>query len=429
MLYYFLRLLSRLAVWINFRKVYIEHAERIPPGKHVIYALNHPTAFLDPIILGTHISEPAFYMLRGDKFINGPVRWFLANIRNLPIYREGDGGRDAVRGNIATMDFATTQMVEGQPTIILSEGLCRHERRLRPIQRGTARMLFQAYKKDRTRPVAIVPAAINYTASNDFRSSATITIGEPIFANDYAESYRQDPRGTVDVVTDEVHHRLRQHVIHVADPKRDALADKLLPLIQHERPDAGFWPRASKSPYTGAQWQAIEAVNALDDFQAQLLETQLDDYLARLAKHDVSDQGVALPKYASWGRALLLWLAGPIGMLGWLLHYPLATIVHRRTVRMVRNPQFFSSVRYGLGIGVFFVYTLILAVLAGILLGWFAALLTPVLVYVLGYFFLIHRDSFELWKQAARTKSLPKGELEKLQAERQNLLAQVGLLG
>ncbi len=426
MIHHVLRLYARLGIWFCFRKVYIEGRARVPGGRHVIYGMNHPTAFLEPIILGTHVGESCWYMLRGDKFVSPAVRWFLHAIHNLPIYKGGDASaRDALRGNIETMDFATDRILDGEPTIILSEGVCRHERRLRPIQRGTARMLFQAYGKDRSKDVAIVPTAVNYTESNGFRSSVTITFAEAIRAADYAEAFGTDPRGTVDAVTDELYRRLRQHVIHVENPSRDALADKLLPLVKHRRPDPGLWPRSDRSPYLREQYRAIEALNAMDDFEAGRLERDLDGYLASLAQHGLSDSGVALPEYASMGKAALLWSLGTVALAGWIINFPPAAFTQRRTERMVRNPQFYSSVRFGLGLAVNLVYWLVWTAILAVFVGWFALLVPPVFG-ALGYFHLVHRDAFTLWQQSAKLRSVTPEVAAGLRGEVRDILARVG---
>ena len=413
-------------MYFNFRKVYAEGLERVPEGLHVIYGQNHPTAFLDPVITTTQVRGKVWTMLRGDKFVNAPVRYFLRGIHNLPIFRASEGGgREALRQNKATMDFATDRLLEGEGTLILSEGLCRHERRLRPIQRGTARMLFQAYQKDRGKDVAIVPVGTNYTDPNAFRSSVTLTFCEPIRAADYAEAYREDRRAAVDAVTAELHRRLRAVVIHVEDPRRDALADKLLPLIQHARPDPGTYPRSGHSPFTAEQWRAVEAVNAMDDFEAGRLERDLDAYYAALAQHDITDNGLALQDYGSPARALLLWLLGPLSMAGWLMNFPIAAITQRRTEAMVSNPQFFGSVRLGMGLALYLLYCLVWTLIMAVFLGWLA-LLTPVVFAGLGYFHLVHRDAFELWRRAARVKSVDAATQARLREERADILHRVG---
>ena len=426
MIYYVLRWWCKMALWVNFRKVYLEYAERVPDDQSVVYGLNHPTAFIDPIALGTHIDGRAWYMLRGDKFVNAPVKWFLHKIHNLPIWNQRISGRDALRRNIETLAFATDRMAEGQPVIILSEGLCRHERRLRPIQRGTARMLFQAWKKNKDAPVAIVPVGANYTDPNAFRSSLTLSFGEPIYARDYAEAFRADGHRTIDEVTALLERRLRELVIHVEDPARDGLVDKLLPLIQNSRPDSGVAAAGGDSPFRAEQWAAVERVNAMDDVAARSLEGEIDRYARLLRESDVTDSGLANAEYATAWRALGLILTSPIAVFGYLANLPAAALVQRQTDKRVTNPQFYASVRYGLGMGVYAAYLLLWTLLAAVVFRW-GALLVPVAFPLAGHFYLRWSESSRLWQRAARTGSLSDDARARLRTLRADLLAGVGV--
>ena len=164
----------------------------------------------------------------------------------------------------------------------------------------------------------------------------------------------------------------------------------------------------------------------MESYEANAFESELDDYLRRLTAADVTDSGVAYPEYGSMARAVGLWLLGPIATLGFLIYFPAAGITQRRTEKMVSNPQFFSSVRFGIGLVVNVVYLLVATLLAGLLFGWFA-LVIPVLFPLLGYFYLVWWESFTLWRKAARTKSLSDGQLARFRKERADLLRQVGV--
>ena len=421
-----MRAYARWGLWLNFRKVYLEHAERVPAGGNVIFALNHPTAFLEPIAVGTHVDPRCWYMLRGDKFVNRAAKWLLHRIGNLPIWRVTHDGRAAVRGNVATMDFATDRVLEGEPTVILSEGSWSGRLRLMGIQRGTARMLFQAWRKDRAKPVAVVPVAANFTDPQAFRSSLTLSYGEPIYAADYAEAHAEDSRAAIDAVTAEIQRRLRELVIHVEERERLGLVERLLPLVQHGRPDSGLRPTSRVQPFREAQWRAAEAVNHLDRVGARALATELDDYLRLLNANGVSDSGVALPGYGTLARAAGLVALGPLAFLGLFLHYPPAYFVARRAEAHRGSDQFFASVRYGLGLGVFFGYALAWTLACAFVVGWWA-LLAPVFLYATAQFYLRWRESFALWRDAARVRALAPEVRVRLGAAREGVLASVGV--
>ncbi len=425
MIYYVLRFYAMLGLWVNFRKVYVEHRERIPEGNHVIFALNHPTAFIDPIAVGTHVDPACWFILRGDKFVTPFVRWFLRQIQNVPIYRESDGVQ-ALRGNVTTMAKVTEEVVRGEPTVILCEGRWSPRRRVHRVQRGTARMLFQAHKKDTSKPVAIVPTGITYTDANAFRSTLTISYGEPIYAADYAAAYAEDSRAATDAVSAVLRERIGGLIVRVDDKRNDGLVERLLPILQHDYPDPGFPPTAERSPFHAAQRGAVERINGMDAVELNAVRYDLDAYEKALERAGVSDSGLAVPSYGSLPRAVGLWSLGPLAVVALLLHYPLAAIIQRYTVRTVESEQFFGSVRYGLGLGAFLVYALVLTAVGAFAVGWFCLLLPPLLLAA-AYFYLLWSESFALWRASARARNLPPETREHLLALRADLIERLGV--
>ena len=421
-----MRAYARWGLWLYFRKVYLEYAERVPARTTVIFALNHPTAFIEPIALGTHVAPKCWYMLRGDKFATPAARWFLRQIHNLPIFRAAHGNRAEVRGNVETMDFATDRLLEGQPVVILSEGSWSGRLRLKRIQRGTARMLFQAWRKDRSAPVAIVPVGCHFDAPHDFRSTVTLSFGEPIYATDYAQAHAADPRAAIEEVTAEVQRRLAGVVVHVEEPERLPLAEALLPLVQHGRPDSGLWPTARRQPWRAAQWQAVAALNDMDRVDARALAEEVDDYHRRLQRAGVTDPGVAYPAYGTPWRALVLLALGPLAMAGWLANFVPAYFAARRAEAQRDSEQFFGSVRFGLGLASFFAFALFWTAALAALIGWLA-LAVPVLLYASAHLYLRWRESFELWRDATRARSLEAAELQQLRGARAAILEAVGV--
>ncbi|MBI4648718.1 MAG: 1-acyl-sn-glycerol-3-phosphate acyltransferase, partial [Bacteroidia bacterium] len=89
--YWSLRALIPLTFRAYFKRVYFANHEKIPPKKPVIFACNHPNAFLDAILFAALVKREIFPFARSDVF-NTPVKRYLLSFVNLnPIYRLEEG--------------------------------------------------------------------------------------------------------------------------------------------------------------------------------------------------------------------------------------------------------------------------------------------------------------------------------------------------
>ena len=68
MIYSFVRPIAAYALKIFFRKIYFTNRDRIPKGKPLILAINHPTAFIEPCILACFLPIKLHFLVRGDLF-------------------------------------------------------------------------------------------------------------------------------------------------------------------------------------------------------------------------------------------------------------------------------------------------------------------------------------------------------------------------
>ena len=210
MLYYFVKYPMSFAFLIYFRKVFRANLHTVPKGKPVIFAVNHPTAFIDPVMVATYMGPTVHFILRGDVFTSRIIKWILASLRTVPIFRFRDGF-ESLRRNQETFDFCYRLLRDNKPVLILAEGHVLHAKRLKPVQKGVARMAFGAYDAYGQEDTLIVPVGVNYTDSDRFRSYAMIEYGEAIALKDYLELYREDERKAIKQLTDEIQKRMRRH--------------------------------------------------------------------------------------------------------------------------------------------------------------------------------------------------------------------------
>ena len=184
MLYYFVKFLSRIGFRIFFRKINIYYQEPLPKKKPIIFAVNHPTAFLDPVIVGTYIRPAVHFIVRGDVFNSKIIRAILAALKMYPIFRFRDGFSN-LKNNQDTLDLMDEKLRQGKHILILAEGETKHEKRMRPIQKGAARMAFGAFEKHGDLDLQVVPVGVNYSDSNKFRSEVMVEFGKALPLKDY----------------------------------------------------------------------------------------------------------------------------------------------------------------------------------------------------------------------------------------------------
>ena len=146
MIYSFVRPIAALALKIFFRKIYFTNRNRIPDGKPLILAINHPTAFIEPCILACFLPIKLYFLVRGDLFKKAHFSKMLNLLHMVPIFRKQEG-LDQLSKNDETFDFCYKALKDHKTVVILPEGKTIQEKRLRPIRKGLARIAFGTYEK------------------------------------------------------------------------------------------------------------------------------------------------------------------------------------------------------------------------------------------------------------------------------------------
>ena len=70
MLYRILKPILKLAVRVYFKRIRISNIESASTDRPIIFAPNHHSAFMDPVVLAAYISKPLYFLARGEMFNN-----------------------------------------------------------------------------------------------------------------------------------------------------------------------------------------------------------------------------------------------------------------------------------------------------------------------------------------------------------------------
>ena len=325
MLYFLVRPVARYVLRYYYRRIDIRGLEHIPRDGAVILAANHPTAFIEPCLLACFQQRPLHFLARGDLYKTKLVSWVLRALHILPVYRIQDGGYSKLTENYATFDACYGVMSRGGALMVLAEGRCVHEKRLRPLRKGTARVALGALDRDATLPeVYIVPVGVNFVAAERVRSDVLIRCGEPLRTSDFLKQYRENEAVGLRELTAALRKALSPHVLQLPEAATDARYEVLLELH-----------RTTLSP--GSDQLSVEQTVVARG----LPDTRVLEYRTRLQQLGLTDGALM----ASTTPVAFPWSAFPAVVL-LLPQLPVWTIAQLIALIGPKTIEFYSPVRF-----------------------------------------------------------------------------------
>lgn len=421
MLYYIVRPLARVFLKATFKKIYIANRELIPLDKPVILAANHPTAFVEPCILACFLPIPLHYVVRGDMFVKPFFAKFLNALHMVPIYRLKDGGFKKLKNNFDTFNYCYDVLKENKTVMIMAEGSTVHEKRLRPLRKGTARIAYGAIKKFPDLDVHIVPVGVNYTYADQARREAMIEIGPPLSAKDYLEQNGYElNRSTVALLKD-LRSSLEERMVIIEEEEDERMVEQLFVLYRNQHPEAVFPIEHTNGSRLQTERSIANWVNEMDSMDKITVARQLDRYYADLQKAGIPDLAVAQPGHFNLSMSLFMFIGALPFLLAVLLTFIPFSISKLIVDTKVKSIEFKLSVWLAASLGLFLVYWLTLIVLAfayGTMIYWTIALLLPFWTY----FGVLYREQMQRWKAARKFVSLDKNKRTDLSKQRSALI-------
>ena len=200
--YTFIELYLSISFTFFFRRFKVIGKKNVSKTKPVLFAVNHQSSFVDPILAASFTSRRPWFITRAGVFNSAIARWFFNSVHMLPIYRLSDGV-NIKEANEATFQQSREILKTGGAMLIFPEGNHGMRKRLRaPLKKGFARIALEAdAEMDFKLGVDIVPTGMFYEHSTKFRSDCSMNYGKPINTSDYAELYREDQNAAIAQIT------------------------------------------------------------------------------------------------------------------------------------------------------------------------------------------------------------------------------------
>lgn len=405
-LYPYIVPLGKTMYWAFFKKIYVNNRRVVPSDQPVLLAANHPTAFIDPFLLCSYTDPPLYNMTRGDIFRIAFFRKFMESINMFPVYRVRDGYGDRDR-NDEVFDYCVGKLRDRRVVTIYVEGEHHLEKRVRPAQKGLARIAFAAYERHALSDLQVIPVGCNYVCGDQPRDEAMLNYGTPLWIRDYWAEYQASPGRAITRLGRDIEAALKTLCYHIEDPADFALGEQLLTLHRSENPAFGL-PSVvfDDAGHFAGEKAVCERLNAMSPTEKVALREKTEPYFAQLTKAGISDAGLLHPEWGQLGYLPLWLLLFPLFLFGWITREPVNQLSKWVARTKAKKREFFGSVYLAVGyVSGFFYYI-------GLFLGslftahplWIGLAL---LAAPLGLLSLWYQEAVARWMDARRAAAHP----------------------
>ncbi len=395
-----------------FYKIGYKGRENIPLNTPVVLAPNHVNAFIDPVALGLLTRRKVRFFARGDVFKGWLAKTVLGSMGISPMYRIQEGYAE-IKKNDKTFEECRRRLTANQVILLFPEGICVQERRLRPLKKGLARIIFQTeetldFKKD----VLVIPVGLNYTAAYKFRSKLFIDIGKPISIKEYEASFKQDKVRTINDFTKMFEQKMAEHLVIIKNKDNDKLIEDIEEIYFHQWiKDRNDTHKSLERQYQATR-EIASMINVLDTEYPQIIESLKETtstYIKELNKFNLRDhllrpENISKMNFLSFifESQLILW-GSIIYFFGLIMNYPPYYFAKLFSTKKIKNIEFFASVYANVAMVFWGIYYAIqILTFALVFRNWMSlgiyALTIPVLGFYCLWFYPIRQKIFGRWR-------------------------------
>jgi 1-acyl-sn-glycerol-3-phosphate acyltransferase len=399
--YPYIEKISNMMYWGFFKKIYLNNFREVPDDCPTLIASNHPTAFIECAMVTAYIHAPVYNMARGDIFRKPFYRKLMESINMFPVYRKRDGYAESDR-NEEVFEYCIDKLKNNGTVAIYVEGEHHSDKRVRPLQKGIARIAFATFERYQQQNLTIFPMGNNFVREGSPRDEIMMNIGEPIYVRDYWPTYQESPAHGITQLCKDIEQALQKICFHLENAEDDDLAEKLLTLHRSEYAAAALPIMEREHPRFAREKAVLDHLNSLAATEKQALQNKVNTYFDALQKAGIADE--TLVKAPRWGNlSWLLFFAGLLlpFLVGFATSWPLLWLSHTVARKTVKKKIFFGSVVMGTAFlsGIVWYGLILLISLFTLHPFWIAA---AVLLPPLGWFSMIYREQWTQWLAARR---------------------------
>jgi 1-acyl-sn-glycerol-3-phosphate acyltransferase len=187
--------------------------ENIPVIGPLIIVANHPNTLIDPLIIGSITKQKIGFIANAGLFKNKLLSRIFRYAHVIPIYRKEDMLPGVKPDNKNTFVKCHEYLGKGKNLLTFPEGTSLYELKLREIKTGTARIALSFEDLNNFEGnLKILPIALDYSDSIQFRSMVSVTVNRPITVNRYKQAYLNNEYEAILELTEDIKKALAKNI-------------------------------------------------------------------------------------------------------------------------------------------------------------------------------------------------------------------------
>lgn len=352
--------LMRITVNVFFKSITIRNKHLIPDKGPLMILSNHPSTFMDPIVIATILNRKVFFLAKGELFKNRFTKWMLPKLNMIPVYRKQDDPSQMSK-NDDTFKKCFEHLEKGGAILMFPEGISITERKLKPIKTGAARIVLGAEARNEFKlNIKVINIGLNYTDPHHFNNDLFINIHEPISASDYKNEYAVDSITAAQKLTKEISSQLETLVIDIEDSKTDELVKDIEILYKYKLTKDQQLHKDDKEEEFNITKKIVDTVNYFKIVQPQrvdAIQKKIKEYTTQLQKLNLKDEDVSGQKSESFLLSnlksfLIITLGFPLFIYGFINNILPFELPARIARKISKTKEFIGAI--GMVLGMFF---------------------------------------------------------------------------
>lgn len=374
-LYNLLSPLVQFGTRCHYQTFVVRGRENLPTDGAYIIAPCHQQALMEPLAVLNFAPKPPVFLARADIFAQPTVRAILTFLKILPVYRIRDG-RDNLSKNDAIFEKSRNVLLDGYPLCLMAEGRHNDRHQLLPLVKGMFRIAGETQRKLGDYPLYIVPTGIDFDNYERPYANLVVNIGKPIAVQPFMATFESNEPVALNQMREALTQALLPQMHDIRSKEHyDEIYTLCRALNKRQRKASGWrnsaWNRFRVRQMLSNKYDAMEREG---DGRFETLMARSRDYAERCRKLHFSVRTVPERWSLLATLAALLGVAGVVAamvavpavrwvVLFLLLCFPMPFLpTHHVTQKIIKDPQFRSSINFGIRFFLTIIYTIVIAI-------------------------------------------------------------------